>query len=914
MALLLDSTQLSRLRSDGHKSKFYLSVAKPQTVLTCQVNNPSIARGATAIAVDNGTAASLAAVKAGMTLEVTTSTGTFRVRIADLDLSGTSPTISGTITVDTNPILWGDNQTIAVYSLYEPWSIMPTFNATTGVSTKRGQTFANQTKFPNPLINMGPHRPGFVDGGSLVFSLSATGVPMTPGASISSYAWSSDIGSLSATNVSNPTLTINTPGEGWIYCTVTDSGGKTHKGNRYVWAHSTDPDAATYPYTDFEATGLSISFSGGVRASFKVSGVADFTQFFDGALVCLWKETWYGSTKTHISLNTGAEGQLFVGYIVKDSIITDPVYGSVTFEVQSLADIAKSLAMQALSIHAESVVQFWFQMPTWMTMKHMLHWLLYWHSNLLEIADWNLTAITTLKKLFTFNDGNLGSQAADVASKLVAQIGCNKAGQMFVERNIQFLSASERAAMDVVMNVTEADWTGQRTIVRRPYPVQAAVELKGYYFDGTDITPYCSVAPTRNRAGRGNKTNQDGMMVTSQGDANFLSGRFQATANNPIEEIRVQFAGDYSVLDVFPQRWYTTTVTTEDTLRGITLTSIRMVPRTVNLQLNTKDGVCLVDAVFEAEAFGPDGITVACPTGGTTPPVVEPTYPPRPGGSGGSDALLSLSSAYFLSGLTATEWKVYEENFTAYDADLDPFWKIKSASSNPRHAIAWLAGSGGAVRRVKNETDIVDRFLSTDPANSWSDTPAPTVASLTPAKIVCSKFYQSRHYLALNYYTGSLWRSWIGKTTDDFHSIAYTTMYDSDVQTKIIGMAEDGQDGSVLWVACWRNGTLYLEKYATSTMTRSSQTSLGAATLAELNANTYIARVAGVPGDKASVYVYGRMNAPAGLTGVRHVIKSANGGSSFSSVENGWSTDFCVALEVVAVSGTNTIFALRQTP
>lgn len=915
MAELLNSTQQAQLRADGHKAKFYLSVAKPVTVLSCQVNNVAITRGATAIAVDNGTAASLSAVKAGMTLAVTTATGVQWVRIVAVSLAGTSPTISGTITVDTNPILWGDNQAIVVYSMYEPWAIMPTFDAGTGISTKRGQTFAGQTATPGPVARGGPHRVGFVDG-SLVFSLSGSGDVMTPGASISSHAWATDIGSLSASNVANPTLTINAPGEGWLYYTATDSNGKAHTAIRHVWAHDPDPESGDYPYTDFELTGLSLSFSGGYRAQVKVSGVADFSTFLDGALVCVWKETWYGDTKVDISLIPGGERELLVGYIVKDSILTDSVHGSVTFEVQTLGDISKSLSMQALSIHAEAILQYWFQMPAWMTLKHMLYWLLYWHSNLLDLADWTITTNTKRKKLFTFNDGNLGSQAMDAASKLVAQIGCNKAGQMFVEENIQFLSAAARAAMDTVMDVTEADWTGQRTIVRRPFPQTSYVEVKGYAFDGTTITPYCAVAPTRIRANRGGKKNYDGLIVSSQADTNFLAGRFLAVDNNPIEEIRISFAGDYSVVDIFPQRWWTTTVGSSDTLRGITLSNIRMVPRTVNLQLNAKEGACLVDAVFEAEAFGPDGIGVSCPSSGSPQAEVSPTWSETPGSSdspgSSSSALMSVGSLEFLPGQGDT-WTAYDGDVSALHGEVDPFWKIKAGTTDPRRFIAWTVGAGGMVRRISGDGIVEGRSVSTSPENDWSDVSPPDVGGLDFIQIVCSRFLQSRHYVAVTGEVGGLWRAWLLLAEDDFLTVSYTTLYEvGNTETRLISIAEDGEDGSLLWLTCWRDDELWLEKWNADTMTREAAESLGAATLAELDANTYVARVAAVPGDKDSVYVYGRMAAPGGLAGTQHVIRSANGGTSFESIEAGWTTDICVALEVVKVSGSNTVYALRQ--
>lgn len=910
----LSSPQKAKLRADGHRSKFYLSICHPEVLLTATINNGSIGRGATSIPFDAGSSSAPGRIREGQTLRVITSTGTYRVRIRTFSYAGSSPNLTGTIGVDNNSIPFTDNMTVVVDEFWQPAVIPPTFDPNTGISTKRNLTFlSTYTTQPGPVAKPGVHRSGFVEDGSLVFTLNGVGEAMTPGATITSYAWSSTIGTIASASSQNTTLTLTDPGEGWLFLTVTDSNGKTHTGVRHVWGHDPDPESADYPYTDFEVSPPTLSFDGGLRVSFKISGVADFTEFVDGALLLLWREAWFGSEAGAISEITNGAGQMFLGYIVKDTIVINAEYGTVTFEAEAMPGVMKAMSMQPLSIHAESVVQYWFQMPTWMSLRHMLYWLLYWHSNVLELTDWFWPGSTIRKKLFTFNDGTLFSQAQDIAGKMLAQVGCDWAGRMFVEQNIQLLPTdAARAAVEVMSDIISSDWREEFQFIRRERDAAALTEVKGFHFDGTNVIPYCAASPGKVRGSFGGKQSADGLMLTGQTHARQLAGRLHAAANNEYEEVRGRFSGDYSVCCPFPQKWWTIDVASGDTPRGISETDMRMVPRSVTLQIDPPNGVLLAEAVFEPEAFGPVGIGVSCPNAGETPEVIEPDWTPQPGGGSGDTSLLSVSSAYFLPGLSASEWTVYDDNFVAYDADLDPFWKVKQASSNPRRAITWMAGAQGAVRRMVNETDKIDRFLATDPPNDWSDDPAPTVTGLTPARIYSSRFVQNRHYLAVNYYTGSLWRAWIVRTTDDFNSATYTTLFNSDTQTKILGLAEDGEDGSILWLTIWRDGTLYLQKWNTVDMTLTSTTNLGAATLGEINANTYIARVASVPGDNDAVYVYGRMVDPAGLTGTYHVIKSTNGGTSFSSVENSWGTNFCVDLEVVAVAGTNTIFALEH--
>lgn len=106
----------------------------------------------------------------------------------------------------------------------------------------------------------------------------------------------------------------------------------------------------------------------------------------------------------------------------------------------------------------------------------------------------------------------------------------------------------------------------------------------------------------------------------------------------------------------------------------------------------------------------------------------------------------------------------------------------------------------------------------------------------------------------------------------------------------------------------WRAGTLYLQKRYLASAALVSETSLGTATMADVNAYTYIAYCKAL--DDNTVYVYGNMSAPAGLAaGDYAIIKTTNGATSFSSITSGWGGDYCAAL---TITNAGTMHAIRQ--
>jgi hypothetical protein len=800
----LTAGQKAKLRADGHKVEYFLSICQPAALLTAQVNDGTITRGETAIIYDNGTSSDPTLIREGMTLKVATDGGDEFIRVVSITHSGSSPNITGTITVDANNIDWSDGDSLQIDDIYEPTIIQPTFDPSTGISTKRGATYTDQNEKQPPVAKAGPGygMADFLSGGSKVFNLSGSGVPIAEGAAITTYLWETTIGTLGTPAASSTTLTVNSAGQGWVSLTVTDdqASPKTHRTNRRVFVHDPDPTNADYPYTDFEMSGPSMQGLS-AKMTITVNGVADFSAFRDGVLCIIWKREWYGDTEEHISEIAGAENIHFQGYILKDSIQEDWQHGKVSFEIGTILDVAKQMPLQALYLQAVAAPAYWFQYEAKMSLDKMLHWLIYWHSSLFEVSQIEFSGDTRYKKLYKWNETGLVSQIADIASKFRCAVGCDKAGTIHIIKETQLLDAAARGAIEVESDITEADRREDIQLRRRHRKAVSAYNLIGFNYDGVNvdtINKYQSVAPTRTRHNTGsNKQSIDGVVVDDQSDTDELCGRFLAIANNTIDQIRIKFSGNYSVLDLFPQRWWTLSL---ETPRELGLTDVNLLPRSINFQPDPVNGALLVDATFEMEAPGPDGITIDypgvpdCPpgTGGTTEQPSDSTEEQEEEKDFPPVALTVFQAAavnYRLDDDAA--WTELTTDSGIEHGKFDPWWYVEANSFEPQFLNYGYVGAGLVKDVTGRDGTPVSTLPASDPPNTWSDGTPPTAAGSTFLARQYDHHAQGDEYMLVSAQSGGNWRGWLLKRSS-LGVDSYLPLYDGITlpdQAKAIWMA-----------------------------------------------------------------------------------------------------------------------------
>jgi hypothetical protein len=113
-------------------------------------------------------------------------------------------------------------------------------------------------------------------------------------------------------------------------------------------------------------------------------------------------------------------------------------------------------------------------------------------------------------------------------------------------------------------------------------------------------------------------------------------------------------------------------------------------------------------------------------------------------------------------------------------------------------------------------------------------------------------------------------------------------------QIKSLGMSISKGSGGYLYVSAWVPDELIVLIYELPSLTQLDVLSFGAATEAEMEADTYTAKPCASRINDNVCYLYGRLNNPASL-GLCHIVRTVNAFSNLSVVESGWGGDHCSA-------------------
>jgi len=140
---------------------------------------------------------------------------------------------------------------------------------------------------------------------------------------------------------------------------------------------------------------------------------------------------------------------------------------------------------------------------------------------------------------------------------------------------------------------------------------------------------------------------------------------------------------------------------------------------------------------------------------------------------------------------------------------------------------------------------------------------------------------------------------------------AYVVNYTAGLSYgKSLGVSVGKGAGNRAWTTMWaESGVLSLLDITLPGLTINASYEVGAATESQMTNKTWIAYPYGIYGSDDAVVIFGRMDAPQGLSSPEHIIYTANAGSSFSSIENGWVGNHCGS---VVYLYTGDLYAIRN--
>lgn len=964
-----------------------------------------------------------------------------------------------TLTVGKNNIDWGTYPYVSILKVIEPHTILPDLN-NDYEDGDIGYTDENDKYMP--VARIGPPAVAILDGAeSVTVSFYSNSSALTSRASISSHAWtfpsgspgsSSSAGSAaSPINVTWSSATGHVPH--YVQYVVTDSNGKQHARYNPVWVF----DAITDAITDFELESCRGDYeSGGWTATVRVFGDATATEFPEDAMVCIFAQDWYAGHQASIGGNWDyRQNIVFVGWIARDSVFKDAETGAVTFEIEGPTACMKAMNAWPCNLkHVESPDE-WHELHN-MTCELAAHHILTQHTTMDHICDINFAGDTRRIQYIDIPEGNPYNQIDEYCLHPIrARLLSDRQGMLFFSQNPNLLPTDERSSIDTVIAVDLGDIRSDPglQIADEEHAKQVSqVDFIGMYCDGDEVNPYYSLAP-QHQYDFGTVEKIDGILVSNQTEANEFAGLFLANLNNIWRELRIP-SFNYRIWDIAPEEYTTVTLAASQTLRGLVWSAQKFICRQVELEYDAESSALFVNASFERDSYGASGVTndqypddqddiddIIDPQ----PPIVPPDTP-----IGDNVFTFDSTNGCWYCPPNSTTWE--ERNgtrtlLTDLQGGWDPwyFTPEKNGSRDGDLAILWACQAGKIWRSADGGQTWKNVTPTSDPPNTWGDTPAPTVADLTFVVRTDNIHVNKAHYFLARYMNGAgNYRCWLLKTADDCltwtwaadwqdivisdlvtngsftgdavpwtegntgnpivlaydypaHSVwwqsnrvymcfralsatycrqtitvpstgtynvsayfnrfgnydhatvlkidgstvldwgttatgtktgtkymtagahvlelncAYSSVaenygwwddisipYGAGMPTSMypIWMDTDSEDGSTLWITAFIDTTLYLIKCLTTDLSYVSKYSLGAATVEEVIAKTYIAYPRTPPFDKSYVVVYGRMQNPQSLGDPAHIIRTIDGGSSFSLVEGGWGDDHCGALEI----------------
>lgn len=868
----------TNLRKEYKTSTLYWSIHQPDTLLDAQIANVAISRGDRTIAYDTGTgtAAEFGRIEAGQPLIFNGR----KIRIKAI--SGNE--VSGSIIVAENSEDWVDNDPITITHEYPVFPFLPGFTAGTTTSTftkdigttASGENYTDENLEPPPVCNAGVLL--FVDwyqGSNIVFDfdLSTYSYVVASGAAISSYAAVVSPAAAGLTVSINAgtgagDLTITQKGTWWVKFTVTDDNGKSQDTYRLVLTDD--------PIQSFDISNLTGDWGrGGWNYSISVTASASLIDIPDQSLAALWHLPKIDGVETYTDVwadgaNYLGENQLCAGYLQRDNADQqlNTGVGQVTFTVntpeQQLADISQfgSVSLEAIT----GTPSDWYEYSSWLGTGSATHHLLRWQSSIFFVADvWNLMRDDSGIKFATFTEASILQQIQTFmdGKGLKAKLVSSRLGCLTLEKDIQLLNDADRTALDTVFSVGLTDIGGNFTIVREPEFSTLQSLMDGFNFDGTTSTPFLSKAPGDASENKGiNRSKQSGQIFASQTDANERTGRMHAVANAELVEVRpFIFRGDYTgAFDLACQTlgWYEFDLPNSTLKRGQSLNGDLMICRSISHSFGYANGrftgkISTTINRFEFEVDdSPDAQTETYPgqTAIQCPPGVgqnSPTLDPTAGDEENDDiqlpptAVLSFSSTEYRL-FTDAAWTTLDATSVNYGT-VDKFWFLKAQNYNPENLIFWLAQSGAIGRVVGTDGtgSLEDVSPSSNPPNTWTDAPAPTVPNCEFIQVESDAFNEDHFYVLLTFQDGaSNWRGWLAKRTSGT-TYSYLALYDGITlpdQAKPIFMSI-GVDHIV--ITCWQD--LATDKLKALVFTKSpfafdSEFDIVDASLAEVDAYT----------------------------------------------------------------------------
>lgn len=621
----LTAGNLTTLRGTAHAGKLRLAVAPQTTIATALINQVSFDVPLASVTVDN-TSADWLTVREGMTAWIGTSEGAadigvYLVRKAPgattlylMELASGDP---GLLATRTTKALQ-DNAFVTIKSAPNLWSVFPRIAYTPGGQgtfyKKYDVTFSDQNTTGGAvpaIVNIGEHVAVYVgDGGTYTDERSAT-VDLFDG-TVATYAWSHDAsGTVVSGAVDTAAVGIQyPPGNYIISLTVTTSGGASITVDRHLWVY----DDSTNPVTEVQVTNHSISMTG---ARFTCEIIGDLPDdILKGAMVMLWEET---DSTAIASATTKA-----IGFVESVSATATPGGGAV-LSVASPFDIMGRVRGFSQILKAVTTPATWAEASAALcTLDFFIFYILYWHTTLLRLFDFETSGRSRAKFIWKANTGTwlqAVNSAAELDDLMLTQ---DSHGNLYLKRDPQMMTTSEKSAVVVRATFGEDDIVEDSLSYQRD--IRATTGKIVAFGLSTDTTSAAVVASAATAAGgAGGQGIGEARLdrLASASELRVLAGNLLAKANNSIPRMGFNLMTNYAVIEPALRYYVTLDVDTAELLPVGEALTFSIIPTEVHISYEMSED----RGAYRSSI----GITAVADTDGNAAPGVDEPITARDG-------------------------------------------------------------------------------------------------------------------------------------------------------------------------------------------------------------------------------------------------------------------------------------------
>jgi len=639
-ARAMTESELNAVRTDGQWTKIRMVVIPQQVVLACKASG-SLAGGndsISSIGITSITSGSTAYVQAGMTCYVGSGSG-----LDDYGMVRVKACSAGRISfARVSGIPWSSSVHLTVVDDFGLWHKLPVLDTeatTTAIMMDDNVVYSDQNTNLAPVPVMGPDCAFAYTSGSMLYDGSNSWCPDTT-KSITSWEWfaytggrpssslrayGSGSGVTSASAVSGSAVAFIPPAAGsyTIELKVTASNGATATGHRSVYVYN---DTTYAPIEQVQLTNFAGSRDdGGWVAEVTLWADALPAQMRDRTKVILLGTDYYGGSAISMGQVPGREEVLMVGWIASEEIEYDAEYSTVRIVIQGPHFwLKQTVGPSTFLENVTTTPDVWTSMQN-LTLDKVAWHFFYWRSTAIEVLDFYPSNITRVIGGMSASIGSMWDQVAETArTRMLAYMCTDRFGRLFIYQDPQMLPSVSRTSIPTILTLTKSDLTEKVNIKRTITNPVSLLEVAGLATAGSAVLMYMSRAPGSliyNRFGQNDQN--DRLVVSSQDDANTLSGMLLAKKNSMYSQVNMTLGHINKMLDIAPPMYVAFSVAAEDTIRGFSFTDKKFLISSISYAVDEKNGAVTSELELEGETSGLPGYTVVVPQ---EPVYVFPSY------------------------------------------------------------------------------------------------------------------------------------------------------------------------------------------------------------------------------------------------------------------------------------------------